>query len=40
VSTAFGAQVTAYGVGGPLQPIYGTHPAAVQVFARMRMKGR
>ena len=40
VSTAFGAQVTAYGVGGPLQPIYGAHPAAVQVFARMRLKGK
>jgi len=40
VSTAFGAQVTAYSVGGPLQPIYGAHPAAVQVFARMRLKGK
>jgi hypothetical protein len=40
VSTAIGAQVTTYGVGQPLQPIYGTDPIAVQVFIRMRMKGK
>jgi hypothetical protein len=38
VSTAFGAQVMVYGVGQPLQPIYGTRPVAVQFFVRMRMR--
>jgi hypothetical protein len=38
VATAIGAQVTTYGVGRPLQPIYGTNPVAVQVFVRMRVK--
>lgn len=40
VSTAIGTQVTAYGVGRPLQPIYGTDPIGVQIFLRMRMKGK
>lgn len=38
VSTAIGAQVTTYGVGRPLQPIYGTDPVGVQVLLRMRVK--
>ncbi len=40
VSTAIGAQITNYGVGRPLQPIYGTNPISIQVFVRMRMKGK
>jgi hypothetical protein len=40
VPTAIGAQVTTYGVGHPLQPIYGTDPVAIQVFIRMRVKSR
>ncbi len=40
VSTAIGAQLTAYGVGRPLQPVYGTDPVAVQVFLRIRVKGK
>jgi hypothetical protein len=36
LSTALGAQVTTYGVGQPLQPIYGTNPVGVQVFLRLR----
>jgi hypothetical protein len=40
MSTAIGAQFTAYGVGQPLQPIYGTDPIGVQVFVRLRMKGK
>lgn len=36
VSSAIGAQVTAYGVGWPLQPIYGTDPLGVAVFLRVR----
>ena len=39
VSTAIGAQLTAYGVGQPLQPIYGTNPIGMQVFIRFRAKG-
>ncbi len=38
ILTAIGAQVTAYGVGHPLQPVYGTDPMAVQVFVRIRVK--
>jgi hypothetical protein len=38
LSTAIGAQVTTYGVGRPLQPIYGTDPIGVQVFVRLRVK--
>ena len=37
-SIAFGAQVTTYGVGQPLQAIYGRRPVSVQVFVRLRMK--
>lgn len=36
LSTAVGAQVTAYGVGKPLQPIYGSDPVGVSVFVRWR----
>ena len=36
VSTAVGAQVTAYGVGKPLQPVYGSDPVGVSVFLRLR----
>lgn len=36
VSTAVGAQVTAYGVGKPLQPVYGSNPVGVSVFLRLR----
>jgi hypothetical protein len=38
LSTAIGAQVTTYGVGRPLQPIYGTDPIGVQIFLRVRVK--
>ncbi len=36
LSTAIGAQVTLYGVGKPLQPIYGTNPVGVSMFLRLR----
>lgn len=36
LSTAIGAQVTAYGVGRPLQPIYGTDPFGISIFIRLR----
>jgi hypothetical protein len=36
LSTALGAQVTAYGVGKPLQPVYGSDPIAVSFFLRFR----
>lgn len=36
LSTAIGAQVTVYGVGKPLQPIYGSDPVGVSVFVRLR----
>jgi hypothetical protein len=38
VATAIGAQVTGYGVGGPLKPVYGSDPMSVEVFIRMRVK--
>jgi hypothetical protein len=37
VRTAFGAQVTAYGVPKILQGDYGSHPVGVNVFLRMRL---
>jgi hypothetical protein len=37
VASAIGAQVTVYGVGRPLQPIYGTDPVGVSVFVRLRV---
>jgi len=39
LSTAVGAQVTAYGVGKPLQQIYGSDPVGVSVFVRFRPGG-
>jgi hypothetical protein len=36
LASALGAQVTTYGVGQPLQPIYGTNPIGVQIFLRLR----
>lgn len=38
VSVALGGQITAYGVGKPLQPIYGEHPVGGVVFLRMRLQ--
>ncbi len=36
LATALGAQVTVYGVGNDLKPIYGSHLAGVAVFLRFR----
>ncbi len=36
VASAIGAQVTAYGVGKPLQPICGTDPVGINIFIRLR----
>jgi hypothetical protein len=36
VATAIGAQVTVYGVGKNLKPVYDSHPAGVAVFIRIR----
>lgn len=36
ISSAIGFQATAYGVGRPLQPIYGTDPVGVSFFIRLR----
>jgi len=36
VASAVGAQVTAYGVGDRLRPTYGSRPAGVAVFLRIR----
>jgi hypothetical protein len=36
VASALGVQVTAYGVGDRLKPIYGSRPAGVAVFLRIR----
>ena len=36
VASAIGAQVTAYGVGKPLQTIYRTDPVGINVFVRLR----
>jgi hypothetical protein len=36
ISTALGAQVTTYGVGAPLRPVYGSDPIGVNVFLRLR----
>ena len=36
LASAIGAQVTTFGVGHPLQSIYGTDPVAVSVFFRIR----
>jgi hypothetical protein len=40
LSTALGAQVTAYTPGARLQPVYGTDPIGVVVFLRIRPTGR
>ena len=36
VASAIGAEVTTYGVGAPLQGIYGAHPVGVNMFVRLR----
>lgn len=36
LSTAVGAQVTAYGVGKPLRPVYGSDPLGISLFVRLR----
>jgi hypothetical protein len=36
VASAVGVQVTAYGVGDRLKPIYGSRPAGVAIFLRIR----
>lgn len=36
MSIAVGAQITAYGVGKPLQSIYGSHPVGGNIFLRIR----
>jgi hypothetical protein len=36
LASAIGAQVTAYGVGDPLKPIYGSDPIGVNLFLRLR----
>ena len=40
VETALGANMTAYGVPGPIQPYYGQHPFAASVYLRLRLVGR
>ena len=36
IASAVGAEVTAYRVGKPLQPIYGTDPVGINLFIRLR----
>ena len=36
LSSALGAQVTVYGVGSNLKPVYGTNPVGVAIFVRLR----
>jgi hypothetical protein len=36
LAVALGAQVSVYGVGKPLQPIYGSGPSGVSIFLRLR----
>ena len=36
MASAIGAQGTVYGVGRPLQPIYGSDPVGINVFLRLR----
>ncbi len=36
LASAVGSQFTVYGVGAPLQPIYGTDPIGVNIFIRLR----
>ena len=40
VTSAVGAQVSTYGVGTPLKPIYGSDPVGVSVFVRLRADSR
>jgi hypothetical protein len=40
LAAAIGAQVTAYGVPSTLRPAYGSDPAGVAVFIRLRPQGR
>ena len=40
MAAAFGAQVTAYGVPSALRPVYGSNPAGVAVFLRLRPQAR
>jgi len=39
VVTALGAQITAYGVANSLKPVYGSRPAGIALFLRMRPSG-
>jgi len=36
LSVALGGQISAYGVGKPLQPTYGSHPVGGLIFVRLR----
>ena len=36
LASALGVQITTYGVGARLKPVYGSHPAGVALFARFR----
>ena len=36
MAAAVGSQMTVYGVGAPLQPIYGQHPFGAVIFLRLR----
>ena len=40
VASAIGAQVTTYGVPNRLKFIYGSHPAGVAIFVRLRQKSK
>lgn len=40
ISSAVGAQVSMYGVGAPLKPIYGSDPIGVSIFIRFRPASR
>lgn len=36
ISAAFGVQISVYGVGRPLQPLYGSNPIGTSMFIRLR----
>jgi hypothetical protein len=38
LSSALGAQVTAYGVSPRLQPVYGSNPTGIALFLRLRAR--
>jgi hypothetical protein len=40
LSSAIGAQITAYHAGKALQPVYGANPVGILVFIRLRPKGK